>query len=84
MKQEPNEETGMNLGEALALSTAGDLVLAYLVDTGQSEDAEQLAAALKKFKAAIRQSIPQTPGAAVARFREAAAKKGDPRDAHLN
>ena len=55
----------MNLGEALALSTAGDLVLAYLVDTGQSEDAEQLAAALKKFKAAIRQSIPQTPGAAV-------------------
>lgn len=86
--KDPNQQPeGMNLAEALALAGAGDLVKAYLTDTSQTEDAEILASALRKFKRAIKFSVREAlpPDAqTMAAFAEALSDRKGPEDAHLN
>lgn len=86
--KDPNQPPeGMNLAEALALSGAGDLVKAYLTDTGQTEDAEVLASALRKFKDAVKFAVRDAlpPDAqTMAAFAEALSDRKGREDAHLN
>lgn len=87
MKDPNKPPEGMNLAEALALAGAGDLVKAYLTDTGQTEDAEVLASALRKFKQtikfAVKDALPPDAGT-MAAFMEALSDRKGREDAHLN
>lgn len=54
---QPAPENALNLGDAIEICVAGDLVLIFLRDTGKTEEADRLESGLRKFKANIRESL---------------------------